>query len=93
MEQTSARSAAFLLVLLDCFVAAQARFANHSGLDLQLALQLAQLNSVAYCHAENVVPWNCTRRAPAAHFLGPCQGLSCPVRTGSRVLPLLPVSG
>ncbi|KAK9837014.1 hypothetical protein WJX81_007212 [Elliptochloris bilobata] len=40
---------------------AEARFANHTGLDLDLALQLAQLNSVAYCHAENVAAWNCTR--------------------------------
>ena len=49
--------------------AGQARFANHSGLDLPLALELAQLNSVAYCHAQNVLPWNCTRHALAAHPL------------------------
>ena len=34
---------------------------NSTLLDLQLALDLARLQSVAYCHFPNVAAWNCSR--------------------------------
>lgn len=40
---------------------AEARFAANSTLNLQLALDLARLQSVAYCWHGNVELWNCTR--------------------------------
>ena len=43
---------------------------NSTLLDLQLALDLARLQSVAYCHFPNVAAWNCSRCGRAE---GPAQ--------------------
>ena len=37
---------------------------NDTWLDLDLALDMSRLQSVAYCHPPNVAAWNCTRQAP-----------------------------
>ena len=36
---------------------------NDTWLDLDLALDMSRLQSVAYCHPPNVAAWNCTRQA------------------------------
>ena len=42
---------------------------NDTWLDLDLALDMSRLQSVAYCHPPNVAAWNCTRQAtPEQHL-------------------------
>ncbi len=40
---------------------AEEKLRNDSWLDLDLAITLARLQSVAYCHFPNVQAWNCSR--------------------------------
>ena len=42
---------------------------NDTWLDLDLALDMSRLQSVAYCHPPNVAAWNCTRQAPPEQVL------------------------
>lgn len=41
---------------------------NDTWLDLDLALDVSRLQSVAYCHPPNVAAWNCTRQAPPEQY-------------------------
>ncbi len=34
---------------------------THHKLDVELAVSLAHINSIAYCETPNVQAWNCTR--------------------------------
>ncbi len=43
---------------------AEEKLRNDSWLDLDLAVTLARLQSVAYCHFPNVQAWNCSRCLP-----------------------------
>ena len=40
---------------------AEQELRNDTWLDLNLALDMSRLQSVAYCHPPNVAAWNCTR--------------------------------
>ena len=40
---------------------AEQELRNDTWLDLDLALDMSRLQSVAYCHPPNVAAWNCTR--------------------------------
>lgn len=40
---------------------AERELRNDTWLDLNLALDMSRLQSVAYCHPPNVAAWNCTR--------------------------------
>ncbi len=40
---------------------AEEQLRNDTWLDLNLALDMSRLQSVAYCHPPNVAAWNCTR--------------------------------
>ena len=48
---------------------AEEKLRNDSWLNLDLAISLARLQSVAYCHFPNVQAWNCSRYPPSC-FLG-----------------------
>ena len=53
---------------------AEARFAANSTLNLQLALDLARLQSVAYCWPGNGALWHCTRWVVAPRVQDPLRG-------------------
>ena len=61
---------------------------NDTWLDLDLALDMSRLQSVAYCHPPNVAAWNCTRQAfPEQHPPQRClhMALSARERAASQV--------
>lgn len=69
---------------------AEEKLRNDTWLNLDLAISLSRLQSVAYCHFPNVQAWNCTR-CPSLPLLpliawppGSTAALSCPFCCFSR---------